>query len=130
MEPHSSTYSALLVEKPEGGPTYSHMAQLGRQELPPGDVTVRVAWSSVNYKDALSISGHPGVTRVFPHVPGVDAAGTVVEQHFAHVFGGRFGDRHRLRLRSSALGWLCRTHAGAGRLGRSFAGRARPCAKP
>lgn len=48
-------------------------------DLPAGDVLVRVAYSSLNYKDALSATGHPGVTRKFPHVPGIDAAGTVVE---------------------------------------------------
>ena len=39
---------------------------------------VRVAWSSLNFKDALSATGHPGVTRGFPHTPGIDAAGSVV----------------------------------------------------
>jgi putative YhdH/YhfP family quinone oxidoreductase len=42
-------------------------------------VLIRVVFSSLNYKDALSASGHPGVSRNFPHVPGIDAAGTVVE---------------------------------------------------
>lgn len=57
----------------------------GREEtrdldsLPEGDVLVRVSHSSLNYKDALSASGNPGVTREFPHTPGIDAAGTVVE---------------------------------------------------
>lgn len=47
-------------------------------ELPEGDVLVRVAYSSLNYKDALAAMGPPGVvTKTFPHVPGVDAAGTV-----------------------------------------------------
>jgi putative YhdH/YhfP family quinone oxidoreductase len=46
-------------------------------DLPAGEVLVRVAWSSLNYKDALAASGHPGVVRRFPHVPGIDAAGTV-----------------------------------------------------
>ena len=41
-------------------------------------MVVRVHWSSLNYKDALSATGHPGVTRHFPHTPGVDAAGEVV----------------------------------------------------
>jgi putative YhdH/YhfP family quinone oxidoreductase len=48
-------------------------------ELPPGDVLIRVAYSSLNYKDALAATGHRGVARSFPHVPGVDAAGVVVE---------------------------------------------------
>jgi putative YhdH/YhfP family quinone oxidoreductase len=40
---------------------------------------IRVAYSSLNYKDALAATGHPGVSRSFPHVPGIDAAGTIVE---------------------------------------------------
>ena len=46
--------------------------------LPPGEVLIRVAYSSLNYKDALSATGNPGVTRKYPHIPGIDAAGTVV----------------------------------------------------
>jgi putative YhdH/YhfP family quinone oxidoreductase len=48
-------------------------------ELPDGDVLIRVEYSSLNYKDALAATGHAGVARKFPHVPGIDAAGTVVE---------------------------------------------------
>ncbi|MCE9606860.1 MAG: YhdH/YhfP family quinone oxidoreductase [Planctomycetia bacterium] len=47
-------------------------------ELPPGELLIRVAYSSLNFKDALSATGNPAVTRKFPHVPGIDAAGTVV----------------------------------------------------
>ena len=43
-----------------------------------GEVLIKVQYSSVNYKDALSASGNRGVTRSFPHTPGIDAAGTVV----------------------------------------------------
>ena len=49
------------------------------EALPPGEVLVDVAYSSLNYKDALSATGNPGVTRNFPHTPGIDAAGTVAE---------------------------------------------------
>ena len=48
-------------------------------ELPPGEVLVRVKYSSLNYKDALSASGNRGVTKHYPHTPGIDAAGTVAE---------------------------------------------------
>ncbi len=48
-------------------------------ELPPGDVLVRVKYSSLNYKDALSAAGNRGVTKRYPHTPGIDAAGTVIE---------------------------------------------------
>ena len=47
--------------------------------LPDGDILVRVSFSSLNYKDALSATGNRGVTRKYPHTPGIDAAGTVVE---------------------------------------------------
>ncbi len=48
-------------------------------DLPAGEVLIRVSFSSRNYKDALSASGNRGVTRNFPHTPGIDAAGTVAE---------------------------------------------------
>ncbi len=48
-------------------------------ELPAGDVLIRVKYSALNYKDALSASGHKGITRRFPHTPGIDAAGIVAE---------------------------------------------------
>ncbi len=48
-------------------------------ELPAGDVLIRVHYSSLNYKDALSATGNRGVTRSYPHVPGIDGAGVVAE---------------------------------------------------
>ncbi len=48
-------------------------------DLPQGAVLIRVAFSSLNYKDALAATGNPGVARKFPHIPGIDACGTVVE---------------------------------------------------
>lgn len=48
-------------------------------ELPEGEVLIRVKYSSLNYKDALSCSGNKGITRKFPHTPGIDAAGIVEE---------------------------------------------------
>lgn len=52
-------------------------------DLSPGDVTVRVEFSALNYKDALAAQGHPGVAKKLPHVPGIDAAGTVAESRSA-----------------------------------------------
>ena len=46
--------------------------------LPSGDVLIQVEYSSLNYKDALSATGNPGVTKKYPHIPGIDAAGKVV----------------------------------------------------
>ncbi|MEM8864870.1 MAG: YhdH/YhfP family quinone oxidoreductase [Planctomycetota bacterium] len=50
-------------------------------DLPSGDVTIQVEWSSLNYKDALASQGHPGVVSQLPHVPGIDCAGQVVESN-------------------------------------------------
>jgi alcohol dehydrogenase len=49
------------------------------EDLPPGDLLIDVRYSSLNFKDALSATGNPGVSRNFPHTPGIDAAGVVVE---------------------------------------------------
>ena len=72
------TFKCYLVTKDAQGNVSGEMAQRSLDELPPGEVLVRVAYSSLNYKDALAATGHPGVNKVFPHVPGVDLAGTVV----------------------------------------------------
>ena len=57
-------------------------------ELPDHEVTVRVAYSSLNFKDALSARGHPGVTKRYPHTPGIDAAGVVVDSRDARFAPG------------------------------------------
>ena len=49
--------------------------------LPDGDVTIRVKYSSLNYKDALSAIGNKGVTKNYPHTPGIDASGIVEESN-------------------------------------------------
>jgi acrylyl-CoA reductase (NADPH) len=77
----SKTFYCYLVTKDEQGMFKAELAQRSLDDLPAGDVLVRVAYSSLNYKDALSATGHPGVTRKFPHVPGIDAAGTVAESN-------------------------------------------------
>ena len=73
-----STYRALLVEKTDDGFRRS-VVERRIDELPAGDVLIDVRFSSLNYKDALSATGNPGVTRNFPHTPGIDAAGVVLE---------------------------------------------------
>ena len=59
------------------------------EDLPDGDVLVRVYYSSLNYKDALSATGHRGVTRRYPHTPGIDAAGVVAESPDGRFRPGR-----------------------------------------
>lgn len=74
-----NTFSCFLVTKSADGQISRSVVSRPASELPPGELLVRVSYSSLNYKDALAASGHPGVVRKFPHVPGIDAAGFVVE---------------------------------------------------
>src|SRR5262245_26487631 len=55
------------------------VTQKAFSELPGGELIIEVKYSSLNYKDALSASGNKGVTRKYPHTPGIDAAGTIVD---------------------------------------------------
>ena len=71
-------FKALITEKTDDG-YRSHVGERELTDLPEGEVLVRVAWSSLNFKDALSASGNKGVTRSFPHTPGIDAVGVVEE---------------------------------------------------
>jgi len=73
-----------LVSKTSSG-LESSFGEIDEAGLPPGDVRVRVEWSSLNYKDGLAITGSPGVVRAFPMVPGIDLAG-VVEESTAEGF--------------------------------------------
>jgi len=70
-------YSAFVVEESGKSNFKGSVKSLDTQDLPSGEVLIRVTYSSVNYKDALSASGNKGVTRSFPHTPGIDAAGIV-----------------------------------------------------
>jgi alcohol dehydrogenase len=72
------TFRAFVARTSDAG-TRGGVEALTRDALPPGDVTIAVEYSSLNYKDALAATGHPGIVRKFPHVPGIDAAGTVAE---------------------------------------------------
>ncbi len=71
-------FRAILVEKSESGQSV-RVADLEQAALPAGDVLVRVERSTVNYKDALAITGKAPVIRKFPMVPGIDGAGEVIE---------------------------------------------------
>jgi len=78
MIPTVTTFTAILVTQ-DDGKTSASIQKLERSTLPPGEVLVRIAYSSLNYKDGLAVTGRPGVIRNFPMVPGVDFAGTVEE---------------------------------------------------
>lgn len=69
-------FNGILIEKDEQG-YRANLQQISEEQLPPGDVTVRVAYSTLNFKDGLAITGSSPVVRSFPMVPGIDLAGTV-----------------------------------------------------
>lgn len=71
------TFRALVVDKAEDGTVSQQVQELDDARLPNADVTVAVEWSTLNYKDGLCVHGQGGLVRKFPHVPGIDFAGTV-----------------------------------------------------
>ena len=70
-------FRALVVEKDTDGATSASVQELDDSRLPEAEVTVDVAYSTVNYKDGLCIGPGGGLVRHYPHVPGIDFAGTV-----------------------------------------------------
>lgn len=77
-------FKAILIEK--GSP--ARLAELDDGQLPDGDVTIRVTHSTLNYKDALAVTGRSPVVRAFPMVPGIDLAGTVEASRSAEFTKG------------------------------------------
>jgi acrylyl-CoA reductase (NADPH) len=72
-------FKAILLEQGEDGKTIARLTDLDDAALPDADVRVEVQWSSLNYKDALAITGCSPIVRKWPMVPGIDFAG-VIEQ--------------------------------------------------
>ena len=70
-------FRCLVVEKSADSTFTRSVARRTLADLPAGEVLIRASWSSLNYKDALSATGSPGVSKTFPHVPGIDVAGVV-----------------------------------------------------
>ena len=75
----SEVFKALLLEEGEGGKPKVTIADVRTADLPEGEVTVAVAYSTLNYKDGLAVTGAGRVVRRYPMVPGIDFAGTVEE---------------------------------------------------
>jgi acrylyl-CoA reductase (NADPH) len=91
MQLDNEIFTALNIEEVNGGEKPAYQASLIQKkvgDLPPGEVLIRVAYSSLNYKDALSARGNKGVTRQYPHTPGIDAAGVVAESDSADFKAG------------------------------------------
>ena len=99
-----ATFQAIVIEKAEGG-TKAALTQFDEANLMDGDVTFRVEYSTLNYKDGLAITGKAPVVRRFPMIAGIDAAGTVESSTNA---AWKPGDKVILN------GWGCgETHLGA-----------------
>lgn len=72
------TFSALRAEEDSTGRVIPAAKQVPLSELPENEILIKVHYTSLNYKDALSATGHRGITRRYPHTPGIDSCGTVV----------------------------------------------------
>lgn len=99
-----ATFKAIRIDKADKGTT-AQLTQFDEAELMEGDVTVRVEWSTLNYKDGLALTGKAPVVRRFPMVAGIDFAGTVEQSSHPQW---RAGDK------VVCTGWgLGETHLGA-----------------
>ncbi|MEY8143655.1 acryloyl-CoA reductase [Falsihalocynthiibacter sp. CO-5D18] len=95
-------FNALIVEKLEDGTTSASIQNISEDRLPEGEVTVAVDYSTVNYKDGLCVGPGGGLVRNYPHVPGIDFAGTVLDSSDARykagdkvvLTGWRVGEAH------------------------------------
>ncbi len=72
-------FKAWLITKTDAAGYRCQLSEVDDAQLPEGDVTVQVEWSTLNYKDGLAITGQSPVVRQFPMVPGIDFAGTVID---------------------------------------------------
>ncbi len=75
----NKTFKAFYVEEASNGNVSASVKEVPLTFLPDHEVLIKVQYSSLNYKDGLSASGNKGVTQSYPHIPGIDAAGVVVE---------------------------------------------------
>lgn len=82
-------FPCMWIEQSDTGEVSRKIHRITPIQLPEEEVLVRVDYSSLNYKDALAASGHPGVVQAFPHVPGIDAAGEVVVSDSARFSPGQ-----------------------------------------
>ena len=90
-----ATFKAVRIDKADKGTTAT-LTQFDEAELMDGDVTVRVEWSTLNYKDGLAITGKAPVVRRFPMIAGIDFAGQFVGIGNCREIGSRIGCREPL----------------------------------
>ena len=85
-----TVFRALVVSKTDEKTFSREVIERKISDLPEGDVLIRVLYSSLNFKDGLSCIGNPGVTRNYPHTPGIDASGEVAESSDSRFKAGDF----------------------------------------
>lgn len=98
-DPSFDHYRCLVAERDHDGNVHLRLQKRAAAAASEGELTIRVSYSSLNYKDALASTGHPGVARSLPLVPGIDAAGTVIHSTSSQfragdsvlIFHARFG---------------------------------------
>lgn len=108
-------FDAILIDKTEEGQRTA-LTSLETSALPEGDVLVDVAFSTLNYKDALALTGAAPVVRRFPMVPGIDFAGIVAESSHPDLRPGDPVVLNGWGVGEYALGRACRAGTGPGRL--------------
>lgn len=95
-------FRAIRIDRDDAGSTTAALVDMNDDALPEGDVLIDVAWSTLNYKDGLVLNGQGGLVKNYPHVPGIDFAGSVVESADARfspgdevvLTGWRVGELH------------------------------------
>ncbi len=93
------TFKAMVVSETAEKTFVREIKQKALGDLPAGELIIEVKYSSLNYKDALSATGNKGVTKKYPHTPGIDAAGVV-----AHSTTKSFGVRDQVIVMGYDLG--------------------------
>ncbi len=110
-------FNAVLIEKDEDGRVTTGIKALSEEQLPDGEVTIAVEYSTVNYKDGLCFTANGGgLVRNYPHVPGIDFAGTVESSQDPRYSAGDKVVLTGWRVGEAHWGGLLSKSAGEGRL--------------
>ena len=109
------SFRALVLHE-EAGKIIPRLEEIDEPRLPPGDVTVAIDYSTLNYKDGMILRGIGRLVRHYPHIPGIDFAGTVESSASAEFKPGDPVVLDRMAGRRGAMGRLRRKGAGQGRM--------------
>ena len=85
---NTKIFNAIVIEENDDGTFSQDIKEKNINDLPDGDLLVRVKYSSLNYKDGLSFVGNKGVTKIYPHTPGIDAVGVIEDSVCSEFING------------------------------------------